>query len=97
MALEVVAVPAFADNYLWLIHDDASGRTAVVDPGDGEAVLAAVAARVLAVSLVPSVVEQAASASAQPAVSISRNVFIAPPKTLRGAGSARAPISPLRC
>ena len=45
MALEVVAVPAFADNYLWLIHDDASGRTAVVDPGDGEAVLAAVAAR----------------------------------------------------
>ena len=45
MALEVVAVPAFADNYLWLVHDDASGRTAVVDPGDGEAVLAAAADR----------------------------------------------------
>ncbi len=45
MALEVVAVPAFADNYLWLVHDDASGRTAVVDPGDGHAVLAAAAAR----------------------------------------------------
>ena len=45
MALEVVAVPAFADNYLWLVHDDASGRTAVVDPGDGDAVLAAASAR----------------------------------------------------
>jgi hydroxyacylglutathione hydrolase len=39
--LEVVAVPAFADNYLWLVHDKDSGETAVVDPGDGEAVLAA--------------------------------------------------------
>ncbi len=45
MALEVVAVPAFADNYLWLIRDEASNRTAVVDPGDGEAVLAAASAR----------------------------------------------------
>ncbi|MGH6784873.1 MAG: hydroxyacylglutathione hydrolase, partial [Sphingomicrobium sp.] len=32
--LEIVAVPAFADNYLWLVHDEASGETAVVDPGD---------------------------------------------------------------
>ena len=38
--LEVVAVPAFADNYLWLIHDPASGDTAVVDPGDAAPVLA---------------------------------------------------------
>jgi hydroxyacylglutathione hydrolase len=44
-AFEIVAVPAFADNYLWLVHDPASGDTAVVDPGDGEAVLAAAAAR----------------------------------------------------
>jgi hydroxyacylglutathione hydrolase len=41
MAMEIVAVPAFADNYLWLVHDSDSGETAVVDPGDGEAVLAA--------------------------------------------------------
>ena len=40
MALEIVAVPAFADNYLWLVHDDASGETAVVDPGDPAPVLA---------------------------------------------------------
>jgi hydroxyacylglutathione hydrolase len=45
MALQVVAVPAFADNYLWLVHDDASGQTAVVDPGDGDAVLSAAAER----------------------------------------------------
>jgi hydroxyacylglutathione hydrolase len=45
MALEVVCVPAFADNYLWLVHDKASGETAVVDPGDAAPVLAATADR----------------------------------------------------
>ena len=45
MALEIVPVPAFADNYLWLAHDPDSGSTAVVDPGDGDAVLAAAEAR----------------------------------------------------
>lgn len=45
MTLEIVAVPAFADNYLWLAHDPESGRTAVVDPGDGQAVLNAAAQR----------------------------------------------------
>ena len=43
--LEIVAVPAFADNYLWLVHDPASGETAVVDPGDAAPVLAAAEAR----------------------------------------------------
>ena len=38
--LDIVAVPAFADNYLWLVHDTASGETAVVDPGDAAPVLA---------------------------------------------------------
>lgn len=37
--LDVVAVPAFADNYLWLVRDSASGETAVIDPGDASAVL----------------------------------------------------------
>jgi hydroxyacylglutathione hydrolase len=32
--MEVVAVPAFTDNYIWIVHDAASGETAVVDPGD---------------------------------------------------------------
>lgn len=38
--MEIVPVPAFADNYLWLVHDEASGETAVVDPGDAGPVLA---------------------------------------------------------
>ena len=38
--LQVVPVPAFRDNYLWLVHDEASGETAVVDPGDAAPVLA---------------------------------------------------------
>ena len=38
--LEIVAVPAFEDNYLWLIHDPDSGETAVVDPGDPAPILA---------------------------------------------------------
>ncbi|MBC7514434.1 MAG: hydroxyacylglutathione hydrolase [Herminiimonas sp.] len=39
--LTVLTVPAFNDNYLWLIHD---GRhAAVVDPGDAEPILAALA------------------------------------------------------
>jgi hydroxyacylglutathione hydrolase len=38
--MEIVAVPAFTDNYLWLVHDEASGETAVVDPGDAAPVLA---------------------------------------------------------
>lgn len=39
-SIEIVAVPAFADNYLWLVHDKESGETAVVDPGDPAPVLA---------------------------------------------------------
>jgi hydroxyacylglutathione hydrolase len=41
MALEIVRVPAFTDNYLWLVHDPDSGETAVVDPGDAAPVAAA--------------------------------------------------------
>jgi hydroxyacylglutathione hydrolase len=38
--MEIVAVPAFSDNYIWLVHDEQSGETAVVDPGDAAPVLA---------------------------------------------------------
>lgn len=37
--LKVAAVPAFADNYLWLIHD--GQYAAVMDPGDAGPVIAA--------------------------------------------------------
>jgi hydroxyacylglutathione hydrolase len=38
--VEIVPVPAFSDNYIWLVHDGESGETAVVDPGDPAPVLA---------------------------------------------------------
>ena len=40
--LSVLPVPAFDDNYLWLIHNGESA--AIVDPGDAAPVLAALAA-----------------------------------------------------
>ncbi|QDP19422.1 hydroxyacylglutathione hydrolase [Sphingomonas xanthus] len=39
-SLQIVAVPAFADNYLWLVHDPDSRETAVIDPGDPAPVMA---------------------------------------------------------
>ena len=45
MPYQVAIVPALTDNYIWLLHDSASGSTAVVDPGDGAAALAGAAAR----------------------------------------------------
>ena len=38
--MEIVPVPAFSDNYIWLVHDSQSGETAVVDPGDAGPALA---------------------------------------------------------
>jgi hydroxyacylglutathione hydrolase len=40
--LSVLTVPAFEDNYLWLIHD--GKHAAVVDPGDAAPILAALEA-----------------------------------------------------
>ena len=45
MPLEVLCVPVLSDNYVWVVHDDASGETVVVDPGDAQPVLDAVAAK----------------------------------------------------
>lgn len=39
----VLHVPAFDDNYIWLIYD-AAGRAVIVDPGDDEPILAALTA-----------------------------------------------------
>ncbi|MCX7515117.1 hydroxyacylglutathione hydrolase [Frateuria sp. STR12] len=44
--MHVVPLPALADNYIWLLHDDA-GQAIVVDPGDAAPVEAALAARSL--------------------------------------------------
>jgi hydroxyacylglutathione hydrolase len=39
-ALEVARVPVLDDNYVWIVHDDVSGETLVIDPGDAAPVLA---------------------------------------------------------
>ena len=44
-ALEIVRIPALADNYIWLVHDGASGETIVVDPAEAAPVLAEAEAR----------------------------------------------------
>ena len=43
--IEVVAVPALRDNYVWLLHNSESGETAAIDPSVDQAVLDAAAAR----------------------------------------------------
>ena len=43
--LDIVGVPVLHDNYVWLVHDAASGETAVIDPAVAEPVLAAAFAR----------------------------------------------------
>jgi hydroxyacylglutathione hydrolase len=48
--LEIVPVPAFSDNYIWLVHDSETGETAVVDPGDAAPALAEAERRGWAIS-----------------------------------------------
>lgn len=43
--LDIVRIPALSDNYIWLVHDPASGETIVVDPAEAQPVLDAAAAR----------------------------------------------------
>ena len=43
--MELVALPAFSDNYIWMLHDGA--RALVVDPGDAAVVQQALVARQL--------------------------------------------------
>ncbi len=44
-SVEILRVPVLSDNYVWLMHDAASGETVVVDPSVAEPVLAAADAR----------------------------------------------------
>ena len=43
--LDIVRIPALSDNYIWLVHEPASGETIVIDPAAAEPVLAEAAAR----------------------------------------------------
>lgn len=43
--LSVARIAVLSDNYVWLLHDDASGETVVIDPAVADPVLAAAADR----------------------------------------------------
>ena len=45
MPLDIVRIPVLSDNYVWLVHDSASGETMVVDPAVADPVLAEARAR----------------------------------------------------
>ena len=42
MPITAQAVPILSDNYAWLLHDEASGAVAIVDPADATACIAAI-------------------------------------------------------
>src|ERR671917_44473 len=44
-SLEIVRIPALSDNYIWLVHEPASGETVVIDPAVAEPVLTEAEAR----------------------------------------------------
>ena len=43
--VEIVRIPVLSDNYVWLVHEDASGEILVIDPAVAEPVLAEADAR----------------------------------------------------
>ncbi len=43
--VEIVRISVLSDNYVWLMHDDASGETVVIDPSVADPVLAEAAER----------------------------------------------------
>ena len=45
MPVEIVTIPCLADNYAFLVHDDASGATALVDVPESAPIVAALDAR----------------------------------------------------
>jgi len=45
MPLDIVRIPALNDNYIWLVHEPASGETMVVDPAVAPPVLQAATER----------------------------------------------------
>ena len=43
--LDIHQIPVLKDNYVYLVHDGASGATAVVDPAEADAVCSALSER----------------------------------------------------
>lgn len=45
MTIDIIRIPVLSDNYVWLVHDAASGETVAVDPAVADPVLAEAKAR----------------------------------------------------
>lgn len=45
MSLQISAIPAFEDNYIWMLHGVGGPDTAIVDPGDAAVVMASLQSR----------------------------------------------------
>jgi len=77
-ALSVLTVPAFKDNYLWLVHDGT--HAAVVDPGDAAPVRAALAAHDLRLTAILLTHHHADHIGGVPALLTEWNVPVFGPK-----------------
>lgn len=88
--LQVTAVPAFADNYLWLIHD--GQHAAVVDPGDAAPVEAALASLKLTLDAILLTHHHADHAGGVAALTRQRDIPVYGPAHERIAG-VTAPLS----
>ncbi len=50
--VNITAIPAFADNYIWMIQDSGSREVVLVDPGEAEPVLALLAEQDLSLAAI---------------------------------------------
>ncbi len=82
--LQVTAIPAFADNYLWLIHD--GQHAAVVDPGDAAPIEAALASLNLKLDAILLTHHHADHAGGVPALLARRQIPVFGPARERIAG-----------
>ena len=87
-SLQVTAIPAFDDNYLWLIHDQE--YAAIVDPGDATAVEAALATHQLKLAAILLTHHHADHAGGVPALLRHWNVPVYGPASERIAGISHA-------
>ena len=86
-SLQVTAIPAFDDNYLWLIHD--KEYAAIVDPGDAASVEAALAAHQLKLAAILLTHHHADHAGGVPALLRHWNVPVYGPASERIPGISR--------
>ncbi len=50
MSLQITAIPAFEDNYIWMLQQPGTRNVAIVDPGDASVVLSSLQAQRVAIT-----------------------------------------------